>query len=87
MMDRKLIHRGRMQTAFIAALVMLLVTAAMTLLLHQPAEAQSNSKAVSNVSLSSPNPGEIAISWGRAQRRPRRLPGHLEEVQRQMAFL
>ena len=62
-MDRKLIHRGRMQTALIAALVMLLVTAAMTLLLHQPAEAQSNSKAVSNVSLSSPNPGEIAISW------------------------
>ena len=35
----------------------------MALLLHQPAEAQANSKAVSNVSVSSPNPGGLSITW------------------------
>ena len=52
-----------MQTSLIAALVMLLVTAAVTLLLHQPTEAQVSDKAVSNVSVTSPNPGELSISW------------------------
>ena len=33
------------------------------LLLHQPAEAQQNNKATSNLALSSPNPGELVITW------------------------
>ena len=46
-----------------AAFALLLLTAAVTLLLHRPAEAQVNDKAVSNVSVTSTNPGELSISW------------------------
>ena len=63
MINTKLIHSGRIQTAFIAAFALLLLIAAMTLLLHRPAEAQVNDKAVGNVSVTSPNPGELSVSW------------------------
>ena len=63
MMDTELIHSGRIQTAFIAAFALLLLIAAVTLLLHRPAEAQVNDKAVGNVSVSSPNPGELSVRW------------------------
>ena len=62
-MDTKLIHSGRIQTAFIAAFALLLLIAAVTLLLHRPAEAQVNDKAVGNVSVTSPNPGELSVRW------------------------
>ena len=61
MLNRRL--NGTGQTAFIAAFALLLLIAAITLLLHRPAEAQVNDKAVSNVSVTSPNPGELSISW------------------------
>ena len=62
-MQRTLLGNSTVDIALRTAAAVLLVTAALLLLLHQPAEAQSNTKAVSNVSVSSPNPGEIAISW------------------------
>ena len=51
-----------------AALAVLLVTAA--LLLHQPAEAQQDDKAPSNLALTSPNPGELVITWDAPTRAP-----------------
>ena len=54
---------GPGQTALRAAAAMLLVAAALLLLLRLPAEAQANDRAVSGVTLTSPNPGELVITW------------------------
>ena len=63
MLNRKLIHSGPRQTAVMAALVLIIITAALLLLLHQSAEAQGNERTTSNLALSSPNPGELSITW------------------------
>ena len=51
------------KTFSLSAVATLLLAVALLLFPHQPAEAQVNSKAVSNVSVSSPNPGEVTVSW------------------------
>ena len=63
MLNRTLIHSGPRQTAVIAVFALLLVTAALLLFLQSPAEAQGNDKATSNLALSSPNLGELVITW------------------------
>ena len=45
------------------AAAVLLVAAALLIFLQSQAEAQGNDKATSNLALSSPNPGELAIAW------------------------
>ena len=63
MLNRKLIHSAPRQTAVMAAFALLIFIAASLLLLHQPTEAQANTKAISNLSLSSTSPGELVITW------------------------
>ena len=64
MLNTILIHSGTGQTAATAALALLIIAAALSLLLlHQPAQAQTDTKATSNLAVSSPNPGEIVITW------------------------
>ena len=63
MLKRKLHSSGPGQTAIRVAAAMLLVTAALLIFLQSPSEAQGNDKATSNLVLSSPNPGELVITW------------------------
>ena len=63
MLNRILVHTGTKQTAVITALALLLVAAALLVFLQSPAAAQGNDKATSNLALSSPNPGELVITW------------------------
>ena len=63
MLKRKLHSFGTSQTAVITALALLLVAAALLVFLQSPAAAQSNDRAVSGVTLTSPNPGELVITW------------------------
>ena len=52
---------------------MLLVAAAL-LVLRLPAEAQTNDRAVGGVTLTSPNPGELAITWNAPSNAPDAYP-------------
>ncbi len=70
MLTKIVAHSGTTQTALAAAFVLLLVTVASLLLLQQPAEAQSDTKATSNLAVSSPNPGELVITWDAPGRAP-----------------
>ena len=63
MLNRKLIHSAPRQTAVMAAFALLIFFTASLLLLHQPTEAQADTKAISNLSLSSTSPGELVITW------------------------
>ena len=63
MLNRILIHFGPRQTFLVAAFALLIFTAALLLPVNQPAEAQDNNKATSNLALSSPSPGELIITW------------------------
>ena len=63
MLKRKLHSPGPGQTALTAAAAVLLVAAVLLLVVHLPAEAQANDRAVSGVALTSPNPGELVITW------------------------
>ena len=63
MLKRKLHGFGASQTAVITALALLLAAAALLIFLQSQAEAQGNDRATSNLALSSPNPGEMAITW------------------------
>ena len=63
MLKRKLHGFGASQTAVITALALLLAAAALLVFLQSPSEAQGNDRATSNLALSSPNPGELAIAW------------------------
>ena len=63
MLNRILVHTGTKQTAVITALALLLVAAALLVFLQSPAAAQGNDKATGNLALSSPNPGELVITW------------------------
>ena len=63
MLKRKLHRSGPVQTAVITASALLLVTAALLVFLQSPSEAQGNDKATSNLAVTSPNPGELAITW------------------------
>ena len=51
------------QVALRVAAAALLVAAVLLIFLQYPAEAQSNDRATSNLAVSSPNPGELAITW------------------------
>ena len=63
MLKRKLHGFGASQKAVITALALLLAAAALLVFLQSQAEAQGNDRATSNLALSSPNPGELAIAW------------------------
>ena len=63
MLKRKLHSSGPGQTALTMAAAVLLVAAALLIFLQSQAEAQGNDKATSNLALSSPNPGELVITW------------------------
>ena len=63
MINTAFFHSPLRQTTLMAAFALLIVTTALLLLLHQPAEAQSDAKATSNLALTSPNPGELSITW------------------------
>ena len=62
MPNEKLLGTGSGQTLRVAAAV-LLVAVALLLVLRLPAEAQANDRDVSGVTLTSPNPGELVITW------------------------
>ena len=62
-MNKELFGPALRQTTFMAALALLIVGSALLLLLNQPAEAQQDDKATSNLGLSSTNPGELVITW------------------------
>ena len=62
MQNAKLVGTRPGQIALRAAAAALLI-AAVLLLLRLPAEAQANDRAVSGVTPTSPNPGELAIAW------------------------
>ena len=62
MQNAKLVGTRPGQVALMAALALLIVGSAL-LLANQPAEAQQDDKATSNLALSSPNPGELVIAW------------------------
>ena len=70
MLNRILIHSAPRHTAVIAAFALLIFTSASLLLMHQPAEAQGNEIATSNLAVSSLNPGELAITWDAPSRAP-----------------
>ena len=53
-----------------AALAPLVLIAASLLLLHQPAQAQTNDKATSNLAVSSTTPSELSITWDAPSRAP-----------------
>ena len=63
MLNRIRVHTGTKQTAVITALALLLAAAALLLFLQSPAAAQGNDRATSNLAVSSPNPGELVITW------------------------
>ena len=62
-MNKELFGPALRQTTLMAALALLIVGSALLLLLNQPAEAQQDDKATSNLGLSSTNPGELVITW------------------------
>ena len=62
-MNKELFGPALRQNTLMAALALLIVGSALLLLLNQPAEAQANTKATSNLSLSSTSPGELVITW------------------------
>ena len=62
MQNAKLVGTRPGQVALMAALALLIVGSAL-LLANQPAEAQQDDKATSNLAVSSPNPGELVITW------------------------
>ena len=63
MLKRKLHSSGPGQVAIGAAVLLLLAAAALLVFLQSPAEAQGNDRATSNLAVSSPNPGELVITW------------------------
>ena len=63
MLKRKLHSPGPGQIALRAAAPVLLIAAVLLLVLHLPAEAQANDRDVDGVTLTSPNPGELVITW------------------------
>ena len=63
MLNRELLGYATRQTAIRVATAVLLVTAALLLFLRLPAEAQVNERAVTGLTLTSPNPGELAVTW------------------------
>ena len=63
MLNRELLGYAPRQTAIRVATAVLLVTAALLLFLRLPAEAQANERAVTGLTLTSPNPGELAVTW------------------------
>ena len=63
MLNRILVPTGTKQTAVITALALLLAASALLVFLQSPATAQGNDKATSNLAVSSPNPGELVITW------------------------
>ena len=63
MLKRKLHSSGPGQVAIGAAVLLLLAAAALLIFLQSPAEAQGNDRATSNLAVSSPNPGELVITW------------------------
>ena len=62
-MNKELFGPALRQNTLMAALALLIVGSALLPLLNQPAEAQANTKATSNLSLSSTSPGELVITW------------------------
>ena len=62
-MNKELFGPALRQTTLVAALALLIVGSALLLLLNQPAEAQQDDKATSNLAVTSPNPGELVITW------------------------
>ena len=69
MLNSGLLGSGPGQTALSAAARALLVAAALLLLLL-PAEAQASETAVGGVTVTSPNPGELVITWDAPGRAP-----------------
>ena len=63
MQNAKLVGNRPGQTAIRVAAAMLLVAAALLIFLQSPSEAQGNDKATSNLAVTSPNPGELVITW------------------------
>ena len=63
MRNAKLLGTRPGQTALRAAAAMLLIAAVLLLVVRLPAEAQENDRDVSGVTLTSPNPGELVITW------------------------
>ena len=63
MPNEKLLGTGSGQTTLRVAAAVLLVAVALLLVLRLPAEAQTNDGDVGGVTLTSPNPGELAIAW------------------------
>ena len=63
MLNRILVPTRTKQTAVITAFALLLATAALLIFLQSPAEAQGNDRATSNLAVTSPNPGELVITW------------------------
>ena len=63
MQNAKLVGTRPGQVALSAAAALLLVAAALLIFLQPSLEAQGNDKATSNLAVSSPNPGELAITW------------------------
>ena len=63
MLNRILVHTRTKQTAVITAFALLLVAAALLVFLQSPAEAQGNDRTTGNLAVTSPNPGELVITW------------------------
>ena len=63
MINKELFGPALRQNTLMAALALLIVGSVLLLLLNQPAEAQANTRATSNLALSSPNPGGLVITW------------------------
>ena len=63
MPNEKLLGTGSGQTTLRVAAAVLLVAVALLLVLRLPAGAQANDGDVSGVTLTSPNPGELVITW------------------------
>ena len=63
MQNAKLVGNRPGQVAIRVAAAALLVAAVLLLVVHLPAEAQANDRAVGGVTVTSPNPGELVIAW------------------------
>ena len=63
MQNAKLVGTRPGQVAIRVAAAALLVAAVLLLVVHLPAEAQANDRDVSGVTVTSPNPGELVITW------------------------
>ena len=63
MQNAKLVGNRPGQTALRAAAAVLLVAAVLLLVIRLPAEAQANDREVGGVTLTSPNQGELVITW------------------------